>query len=383
MSSIKISQLTETPAVGLNDSLPIARGTQETFRTPARQFVTQGSNIGAGSGQLFASKVSETLTTLTFRTLSAIGENLTITTVGNTVVLDVSGQNPLKTTFVADGSSIAWPLIGFNSNNAANYRVDFDGVLQEPFADYILSGNQIVFTAPPLSSTKIVVVSNNFVKVNEAQPAPNTVSPEMLTTGKPIWDTSGNLTVTNTITAAGVQIYKSSIGAWISLGDKQLTYDTWVFDDNGGQIIPSKRTKQFFYSTGSNQTFVVPATSNYIYIKLWGAGGAGGRKGGWNEGSHGGGGGHTRGLIPVTPGETLTIIVGKGGLRAPDNGTIMLGSSFGFSTFGISGFMISTSSAFVGVFPVSPLSPLIDCIDSIFACSCASSSASFAVRASI
>jgi len=194
-TSVKISQLIETPVIGPNDSLPIARGTLETFRTPARQFVSEGLNVGQGPGQLFALKSTVTPTTLQFRTLSAVGENLAIATVGDTVVFSTSGQNPIKTTFVADGSATTWPLIGFNSNNAANYRVDFDGVLQEPFTDYNLSANHIVFTTAPLLSTKIVIVSNNSVRVNEAQPAPNTISPNMLTTGAPLWDNTGTTTV--------------------------------------------------------------------------------------------------------------------------------------------------------------------------------------------
>jgi hypothetical protein len=179
-TSVKISQLVETPVIGPNDSIPIARGNLETFRTPARQFVSEGLNIGVGPGRLFALKSTVTPTTLQFRTLSAVGENLAIETVGNTVVFSTSGQNPIKTTFVADGSATTWPLIGFNSNNAANYRVDFDGVLQEPFTDYNLSANHIVFTTAPLLSTKIVIVSSNIAPVNEAIIPPNSIETEML-----------------------------------------------------------------------------------------------------------------------------------------------------------------------------------------------------------
>jgi hypothetical protein len=179
--SIKISQLLETSSVGNNDFFPVARGGEETFRIPARQFVTNAINIGLGPGQLFSLKTSTTPTTLRFRTLSATGENLSISTVGETVVFNTSGQNPIKTTFVAGTSTTSWPLIGFNSINAANYRVDFDGVLQEPFTDYNISSGNIIFTAAPPLSTKVVIVSNNMVRVNEAQPAPNTITNAMMT----------------------------------------------------------------------------------------------------------------------------------------------------------------------------------------------------------
>jgi hypothetical protein len=179
--SIKISQLLETVNVGVNDSIPIARGSQETFRTPARQFVTTANNIGVGPGQFFSLKTGTIPTALQFRTLSATGENLAIETVGDTVVISSSAQNPVKTSFIANGATRIWPLVGFNSINAANYRVDFDGVLQEPFIDYNLSANNIAFTIAPPLSTKVVIVSNNMVRVNEAQPAPNTITNAMMT----------------------------------------------------------------------------------------------------------------------------------------------------------------------------------------------------------
>lgn len=179
--SVKISNLTETTNVGNNDFLPVARLGQETFKTPARQFATNASNLGSGPGEFFISKTPTTPTTLQFRTLSAIGENLSIATIGNTVVVSSSAQNPVKTSFTGNGTTRIWPLIGFNSINAANYRVDFDGVLQEPFTDYSISLGNIEFvTAPPLSA-KVVIVSNNMVKVNEVQPSPNTITNSMLT----------------------------------------------------------------------------------------------------------------------------------------------------------------------------------------------------------
>jgi len=122
-----------------------------------------------------------------------------------------------------------------------------------------------------------------------------------------------DLTATNIVANNNVRIFKTSTNAWISLGDKQLTYDSWMFDDLGGHIMPLRRTLVNFFFTGATQSWVVPSNVRYVYAKLWGAGGAGGTVGGWVYGSHGGGGGHTRGLIPVTPGETLTILVGGGG----------------------------------------------------------------------
>ena len=73
------------------------------------------------------------------------------------------------------------------------------------------------------------------------------------------------------------------------------------------------RTVVTYDYNGGDQAFSVPNTVTYIYVKVWGAGGGGGIAGGWNYGSAGGGGGHSRGVIPVTPGEVLMVKVGMGG----------------------------------------------------------------------
>jgi hypothetical protein len=65
-----------------------------------------------------------------------------------------------------------------------------------------------------------------------------------------------------------------------------------------------------FSHTGADQTYVVPAGITAIHVKLWGAGG----------GREGGSGAFVSGNLAVTPGETLTIIVGGGGVLGPNSG---------------------------------------------------------------
>ena len=91
---------------------------------------------------------------------------------------------------------------------------------------------------------------------------------------------------------------------------------SYSFTYNGMDMRPVSHISKTTYSgsAGTDQTFVVPAGVNYIFVKMWGAGGGAGRAGGWSYGAHGGGGGHSRGIIPVFPGETLTIVAGRGGL---------------------------------------------------------------------
>jgi len=86
---------------------------------------------------------------------------------------------------------------------------------------------------------------------------------------------------------------------------------------DGVSIVPRNKTKLSYIFTGADQSWTVPAGITYVYVKLWGSGGGGGHYGGWSFGSFGGGGGHTRGIVPVTPGEVLTIRVPRGGYAVP------------------------------------------------------------------
>jgi hypothetical protein len=64
-----------------------------------------------------------------------------------------------------------------------------------------------------------------------------------------------------------------------------------------------------FSYTGADQTFIVPSDVTVLLVRMWGAGGGG------NGTGKGGGGAYVQGLLDVTPGETLTLIVGSGGSR--------------------------------------------------------------------
>ena len=91
-----------------------------------------------------------------------------------------------------------------------------------------------------------------------------------------------------------------------------------IFNSGFGMIIPlvqSKNMRVVQAYTGSDVSFTVPSGVTRIYTKMWGAGGSGGYKSGWNYGSPGGAGGFTHGVIATTPGETLTLMIGQGGHR--------------------------------------------------------------------
>lgn len=83
------------------------------------------------------------------------------------------------------------------------------------------------------------------------------------------------------------------------------------FKTDNGIITPVNKTKIVF-TIPTNNTWTVPAGVNHIFVKMWGGGGSGGAYGGWRQGSVGGGGGYSHGLIPVVPGDTVTIRPGGG-----------------------------------------------------------------------
>jgi hypothetical protein len=80
--------------------------------------------------------------------------------------------------------------------------------------------------------------------------------------------------------------------------------------------------KEFTAST----TFVVPAGVYKLDAQVWGAGGGGGQGDGVDGytavyGGDGSAGAYSRGIIPVTPGQSITITIGHGGYAgSPDNG---------------------------------------------------------------
>ena len=171
MASIKISQLPVGGSIVSTDELPVSRGGLETYRIRANQIVTTGGNVGGAAEVYKNSDTTIGSTTLNFRSLSGVGEGIQVIQTANTINISISGQNPIKTVFTGTGSQVDFPLSLTNtsSRNVNNYRVDIDGVLQEPgqTADYFLNGSNLTFTSAPPLSSKIVVVSNNLLPLAE------------------------------------------------------------------------------------------------------------------------------------------------------------------------------------------------------------------------
>ena len=137
-----------------------------------------------------------------------------------------------------------------------------------------------------------------------------------------------------TLTVSNVVSNTATFGYFINTagGRNQLNNVGFTFNQDGDILTPTNKTRYAYAYTGSNQSFTVPAGVNWIYVKLWGAGGGAGRAGGWAYGADGGGGGHTRGLIPVTPGATIYVVVGSGGYVSNGSSTLYGGGGTGAGT---------------------------------------------------
>jgi CshA-type fibril repeat protein len=92
------------------------------------------------------------------------------------------------------------------------------------------------------------------------------------------------------------------------------TSDADAQGGHGCVVIQHGENFETFNFTGDEQHWVVPSGVTSVSVQLIGAGGGGGR-GGLTPAANGGGGGYVAGVLSVTPGQTLTVIVGQGGKR--------------------------------------------------------------------
>lgn len=65
-----------------------------------------------------------------------------------------------KTVYIGNGITSVFAVEDGSSVDANDYRVDINGVLQEPDTDYTVSINQITFTTVPPNGSKIVIITN-------------------------------------------------------------------------------------------------------------------------------------------------------------------------------------------------------------------------------
>tara|TARA_B100001250_G_scaffold8141_1_gene6852 strand:+ start:2919 stop:3968 length:1050 start_codon:yes stop_codon:yes gene_type:complete len=91
--------------------------------------------------------------------------------------------------------------------------------------------------------------------------------------------------------------------------------------DTGTMLYNTDENKVQVYNGSTYETVGTGDAPTQYKVQLWGAGGAGGCRGGWSYGANGGGGGYAYGeLFGLSSGAVLKLRVGEGGLV---NGTRM------------------------------------------------------------
>ena len=185
MAGLKISELqqpslTADRNVSLQDIIPIARtvgAALSTFSLPGAAFFTNLASVGVGS-TLVGTKTFNTNSgnSYNIKSLSAVaplllndnGSTLSIA-VSSSVLNNLAGLTPVKTSFIAGSNPPAVGATFFNLPNvtlptdATAYRVDINGVLQEPNVDYTIRTNttpfQIQFLTAPATGEKVVILA--------------------------------------------------------------------------------------------------------------------------------------------------------------------------------------------------------------------------------
>jgi gliding motility-associated-like protein len=111
-------------------------------------------------------------------------------------------------------------------------------------------------------------------------------------------------------------------------GDGVLDYFD-IDDDNDGALDATETVCSIYSYTGSNTTITIPAGATKIDVKMWGAGGGGSN----TSNSTAGSGAYVFGKLSVTPNETLTLIVGQGGINKSTAATFGGGGAGGNDPF--------------------------------------------------
>lgn len=139
--------------------------------------------------------------------------------IGNTNT--TQGFIPAVDYFNGDGSTVAFTL-SRPVASVAQVQAVIENVPQNPGSAYTVSGNTITFTSAPPSGTSNIYVYYTSPITQVIQPGQGTVGtaqiqngsviPADLSTGAPVWDTSGNLGIGNTPSGT----YKLEVSGLIS-----------------------------------------------------------------------------------------------------------------------------------------------------------------------
>lgn len=148
-----------------------------------------------------------------------VWKSYTPSTTNNISILDdISGFfNGIQDTFALTvGSSPIRPA------NAQQLRIVLNDIIQEPNSDYTVSGTSLIFTTPPAGGLSFSGLSFG-IGFDMGVPGDGTVTPAKLSTGGPVWNSSGDVYISG-ITTINDKV-KVGVGttALIVEGDARIT----------------------------------------------------------------------------------------------------------------------------------------------------------------
>jgi hypothetical protein len=134
------------------------------IQEPGTNYTVSNGNIVFQTAPDIGNKIvvvtAEVLSTVSLSS-NVIADNFTT---NNLTVLSSINIAAIKRSFVGTGSQTSFALTGFTpSTNPNSYRIDIDGILQEPGVAYTISGGNLVFSAAPGNNTKITVITSDIL----------------------------------------------------------------------------------------------------------------------------------------------------------------------------------------------------------------------------
>ena len=148
-------------------------------------------------------------------------------------------------------------------------------------------------------------------------------------------DTISYSETTSVLSGAGLSLNSSTgvISGTPTGVSSNTTYTFTLRATSGGKtsdrqfsIVITNAVVQAFNYTGSDQTFTIPSGVTSATIQAWGAGGG---SDSLNSGKYGAGGGYATGVLAVSAGDVMKIVIGQGGRLGSHGGSG--GSGGGYS----------------------------------------------------